>query len=557
MGKVRAGSLLLPLIALLWLAAIYAAVLFGRPYTLDLGLGHRLIDTHHDALVVRSSPMATRLGMPKGARVLFTRMSRIQKEHFIGTQRGTPLSLVVSYKGTTRTIAVPATLAVDPETTLQRIFELTAMSFSLLLAAYLGFRLPGLMIAALIFFLGGGGIEGTPFAALLARFPDEIYLPFSALFDDLVNWFPMLALASFAVRLPGGPAEGRKRAAIIAVDVLVVAGFLAGLWNSSAHSALWATFAGALVLGACAASLYWSRPEDRGRVGIVFAAAVVGGTGYALSLLAPVPYAVGVIFFTISITLVPLSVAYAILRHRVFDVGFVLNRTIVYAISSATVLLVFAALEFATERFVSNLTHVESLALQFGIALAIIVCVRLVHGRVDRLVDSVLFRGRHEQESALRRFATTLQFYTEPMPLIRDTVGAMARYARVKAAALYVVSAAADGLDLAESSFRVAAPHVDYNDTALVEIRAHGEVLQVHDYPTAFPGERLYPMTLAGRVSGALVVSERETAEEMPPDIDDAIRHVAQSVAITLAAIEADNVRREIVSLRAQLSTST
>jgi hypothetical protein len=548
MGKLRAGSVLLPLLALFWLAAIYAGALFGRPYTVDVGLNRG----SGDALVVRSSAIATRFGMPQGARVLFSRMSPVQRRRYASTPRGAPVSVVVSYKGTTRTVAVPATLAVDQEAPVQRIFELVTMSFSLLLAAYLGVRLPGIMIAALICFLGGGGIAGESFAALFHRIPDSIFVGF----DDLVNWFPMLALASFAARVPGGPAVARKRALVIAVDGIVVAGFLVGLLNSEPTSVLWGAFTSALVVSACVASVFLASPEDRGRVGIVFAAVAIGGTGYAFSLLADITYPVRVLAFTLSVLLVPLSVAYAMLRHRVFDVGFVLNRTIVYAITSATVLLAFAGLEFVTERFVNNLTHVEGLAVQFGIALAVIIGVRLVHGRVDRLVDSVLFRARHAQESALRRFATTLQFYTEQAPLIRDTVDAMARYARVKAAALYIASAAGDGLDLAESSFSLAAPHVDYNDTALVEMRAHGEVLQAHGSPTAFPGERLYPMTLAGRVSGALVVSERESAEEMPPDIDDAIRHVAQAVAITLAAIEADSVRREIAALQARLAPS-
>lgn len=552
----RIASHLLLLFALIWLAAIYGAGLFGHPYSIDAILKPR----GADAVVVTAAPAVERLGLRPGTTLLLSRMSYADAVRVKGSaQYGMLLSIIINDGSHIQQIVVPATKPRVVTPPLETLFDLLTITFSLLLAGYLGYRKPGIMTAALVVFLGGGDLSWPAFAVFFAHLPDTVFSPLAAILADLCNWFPVLALASFAVRLPGDEPRGRKRVAVAVVDAIVTLGFVCGLFPQPMPVYVFFTgLSGVVLLCASFAALHYAQPSDRGRVGIVFAGVMIGGVGYAVNMIGLrygeplwlfLPYA------TLSVIIVPLSVAYAILRHRVFDIGFVLNRTIVYAVTSAVVLLVFAALEFATERILSDLTHVEGVVLQFAIALLVIVSVRLVHGRVDGLVDSVLFRSRHEQESALRRFATTLQFYTEETALIRDTVDALGRYALVQGAALYVARAGLD-LELAQSSFCVAAPAIDLNDTAYVELRAHHEALHVHGKPTAFPGERLYPMILAGRISGVIATGERGGLEEMPPDIDDAIARIAAALAIALAAIETDRVRQENAALQARLAAA-
>src|SRR6185312_16092065 len=108
---------------------------------------------------------------------------------------------------------------------------------------------------------------------------------------------------------------------------------------------------------------------DRGRTAIVFGGVMVGGVGYAANMLGLrfcEPYWLFQIYANVSVIVVSLSLAYAVLRHRVFDVAFVLNRTLVFALTSALVLVVFAALEFVADRFLTDVSHVEGMLLQFG-----------------------------------------------------------------------------------------------------------------------------------------------------------------------------------------------
>ena len=293
--------------------------------------------------------------------------------------------------------------------------------------------------------------------------------------------------------------------------------------------------------------------EQTGRVGVVVAAVAFAAATYVISFQGATLGGLTVIWsqllFYLAGLALPASLAYAILRHRVLDLAFVLNRTLVYAITSGIVVVAFALLELLSERYLNELTRLEGIAIQLGIALAVGLGARAVHGRVDDLVDRVIFRERHEQERALLRFATTVQFYTQQDALIDAAVDAMIRYARVVGAAIYLLEG---GALLSKSSrFCDATTLIDENDSAYADLRAHGQTIETREYLTTFPGERVYPMVLIGRVTGALALGERESGEAMPPDIDDAVKRVVAAVAIATESIQAARVRKELEALRA------
>ena len=104
--------------------------------------------------------------------------------------------------------------------------------------------------------------------------------------------------------------------------------------------------------------------------------------------------------------LVPLTVAYAVIRRRVFDVQFVISRALVYAslttIVAGTFLLLdwFMSKQFAQTRF--TLTAEIIFALALGSSL------NALHHNVDRFVDAVFFRQRHLAERRLAKAAAAI-----------------------------------------------------------------------------------------------------------------------------------------------------
>ncbi len=550
---------LLPAFALLWLAMIYVSTLAGHEYV----VATLSLPSAKTAIVGQVPPDARLLGLRPGMRIDLTRMPLSERIRlWYGALKGAQLRLPIVAGQTVQTLGVPALQVRAAEPLTLRVFNLVAMTFALLLAAFLAYRKPGVMVAALILYLGGGALSWPAFVVFFSGLPDQLYAPIAVVLSALCDWFPVLVLAAFAVRFPEDNPVPQKRTAIRIIDGIVLLGFITALTtdlvfgNRNAYVTFTA-LSGLVIIAASLVALRYAKSSDRARVGLVFAAVMIGGVGYAANMIWLQYGGIFVVFSlyaNLSVVVVPLAVAYAMVRHRVFDIAFVLNRTLIYAITSTVLLVVLAAMEFAAERYLSELTRVEGIAVQFGIALVVIVSVRAIHSRVDRAVDGLLFRTRHEQESALRRFATTLQFYTEEAPVVRDTVEVLVRFARVQGAAIYLP----DGkrLDCAASAFPVRAPAIDENDPAHVELRAHHEELQVHGFSTSFLGARLYPMSLAGRLVGVVSTGERESGEQMPPDIDDAIGRVASALAVSLSAIESDRIRTENATLQARLASA-
>ncbi|HYL28011.1 MAG TPA: hypothetical protein VEW74_09270 [Candidatus Nitrosotalea sp.] len=104
--------------------------------------------------------------------------------------------------------------------------------------------------------------------------------------------------------------------------------------------------------------------------------------------------------------LVPLTVGYAVIRQRVFDVEFAISRALVYAaittLIAGTFLLLdwFMSKQFAETRF--------TLTAEIILALAIGSWLNMLHRNVDRLVDSTFFRQRHLAEERLRKAAAAV-----------------------------------------------------------------------------------------------------------------------------------------------------
>jgi hypothetical protein len=103
---------------------------------------------------------------------------------------------------------------------------------------------------------------------------------------------------------------------------------------------------------------------------------------------------------------VPLAVAYAIVRRRVFDVEFAISRALVYgsitSLIAGTFLLLdwFMSKQFAETRF--------TLTAEIIVALAIGSWLNMLHRNVDRFVDSTFFRQRHLAQERLTKAAAAV-----------------------------------------------------------------------------------------------------------------------------------------------------
>ncbi|MGA8099677.1 MAG: hypothetical protein WB810_13570, partial [Candidatus Cybelea sp.] len=103
---------------------------------------------------------------------------------------------------------------------------------------------------------------------------------------------------------------------------------------------------------------------------------------------------------------IPLTVAYAVVRHRAFDAGLIANRTLVYGVFLCGGFAAFALLDvLVTKRFANNQFEV---GLDIALALAIGVTLQFVHPRAIRLIDRIFLPERYQAAVRLDKLRSTL-----------------------------------------------------------------------------------------------------------------------------------------------------
>ncbi len=238
----------------------------------------------------------------------------------------------------------------------------------------------------------------------------------------------------------------------------------------------------------------------------------------------------------------PIGLAYVILRHRVLDVGFVLNRAIVYATVSVVIVGVFVVVETLLARYVEVMSRATSVAVEVGVALLLGFSIRYIHARVDKIIDTLFFRERYEAEAALRNFGRDAAYITDPDTLLQRSVEQVLRYTRASRAGVWLDDKALAAYRPQDSTFE-ASTAVDENDPAIVAMRARGIVADLRDLRSALPGELAFPMTVRGQLLGALVCGGKPLGESYAPDERSALEAMAAAVAHAYDALEVERLK--------------
>jgi hypothetical protein len=219
----------------------------------------------------------------------------------------------------------------------------------------------------------------------------------------------------------------------------------------------------------------------------------------------------------------PVAVTYAVLSRRIVDIGYVLNQAAVFSGVSIVVVGLFMLGEWVLGSWFSRVSHMTNLEISAALALGLGFSVRVIHSRVDHVLDRAFFRKRHEDEAAIRSFAEAASAATDPATLERRTKETLETHA----GAAFVTLVMREGT----GPFR----DVSENDPAIVALQdRHHKALDLHTVSTQLRGEFAYPMIARGQLVGALVLGPKRSGESYAPDEAHAIMQLAREVGAAL-----------------------
>ncbi|MBV8636627.1 MAG: hypothetical protein JO322_00955 [Candidatus Eremiobacteraeota bacterium] len=261
-----------------------------------------------------------------------------------------------------------------------------------------------------------GNFAVLPLLPFVMRFPDDRLTGFSNVFDRAVWTAIALAFAGYSYDWYRIWATGVPRPFVTFFDV----------WLPLATFAV-ATY---ILIG----KFKHATPAIRQRFGFLVIGMVIAFIAYAVYFVPGVPDAVKQIV-GYAVVVMPVTVAYAVLRHRVLDVNFVLNRALAYGILSIFVITVVSLLDWLFSHVLSeyHLAIVFELVATIGIGLLL----DRINKAIGTVVERVFFAHRRLAEKYLKRAAAALPYATEEAAVSEGLVEVPAEALRLGAAALY------------------------------------------------------------------------------------------------------------------------
>ncbi len=565
-------GLLVAALSLVVLALGWAMVLLPLG-TFPLAVG----DNGQGAYVarVRHRPATSSAGIAAGDRLDLSTLSYAQRWRLqTGAPPGYALTLRVRHAGVwSDRVIVPYPNALplgDP----QWWSGLAEMTIAVLISAVVVARRPSVATVAFACYVWGA-LPSFRFIALFSWLPDPVYAPVATVLETLVASFPVFLLLIFVTRFPAEPSSLSGRLRMRVADAVLFVGLAICLtfavFEPVRHHT-WSNVANLIgitvvVVGGVLASLQYREAsgEDRRRIGWVLVGYGVTLTSFVATnaiITAPV-LASSALQATGQLAQIalPLALAYAILRHRVLDIGFVLNRTVVYAAVTSVVVVAVSLVDWLAGKLIGE-TRL-ALAAEATVTIALGVALNAMHDRIERVVERVLFRDRHTAERRVRNGIDALAFAASDAAIERALTDEVSAVLGLRSAALFRLDEETDRFRCVRATGWPDAVATIDDDALLVRtLRLRERPFHLADFaitesvlPTG-PAAPVLAVPIADRhaLRGFVLYGALSEGTAPDPELIDLLGQLGSAAAAASAYVEARAARARLADIEKHLA---
>jgi hypothetical protein len=109
------------------------------------------------------------------------------------------------------------------------------------------------------------------------------------------------------------------------------------------------------------------------------------------------------------IALIPISIGFAVLRYRLYDIDLLINRSLVYGTLTVLLALVYVGLIIGLQALLGTIIKQDNGVAIVLSTLAIYVLFRPLRRRVQAIIDRRFYRRKYDAARTLAAFSATLR----------------------------------------------------------------------------------------------------------------------------------------------------
>ncbi len=241
----------------------------------------------------------------------------------------------------------------------------------------------------------------------------------------------------------------------------------------------------------------------------------------------------------------PGALAYAVLRHKLFDLGFAVNRTLVFGAIGVLLLVSFALIEWAIKQAIPKVWYGGSVYISAGIAVSLYLLFNRIHHSVEHTIERLFFHKWQVNEAALKRFVAAAGHMEKPVALAGNYTAELARFTGGASVALY--SRGPEG-----SYASVTGKAIDADDPALAAMRAEQGSVIPTELGSPIQAALALPMMHQAALAGFVLLGPKPTGEDYRPDEVKILGWATQQVGLDMQAIRVRDLELTVVTLEAR-----
>jgi GAF domain len=381
-----------------------------------------------------------------------------------------------------------------------------------------------------------GSIALACFVSFALRFPT----------DQLAGWRRGLEVLCFAVAAAGGALSIYGQLTGLVTGVVQpyaqpIASVLSIAFGIVGVSAFFITSAAAA-------------PADRQKIRWVLFGLIVGFGGGVLTSL---PFTNTTVWlYNVAHSLIvalPITLAYVIIRHRVIDVNFLISRTIVYAGITSIIVAVFGVIDWFFNHYLS--LNKAGVVAEVGTAIGLGFWLQGLHAQVDRLIDTVFFRRRHDAEVRIKRLARALPHATNVATVADSLVDRPADALDLTSAAFFVRTESDDFDRVRDRGWNESLPQrIAGDDLLVIQLTADHQPISLYraDYNREWmPGGAEHPalaMPISARneLRGFVLYGPHRRGDDLDPDEVSVLTSLCDGASAAMDHVEAAALQRKV-----------